>query len=283
MKKENFYELWHNLWINNQNIEKIILKITKLSKSELFLADFIDDKFKDEIIENFEKLKEGEPIEYILWNAEFYSLDFFVDKRVLIPRNDTEIMVDKAIETIVNYDDLSYIDVWTGSSCIAISILKNTQKIKHCYVTDISNNALEVAKKNIIKHNLDKKIKIIKSDLLIKFLWNNDYPLSNNLILTANLPYVKVWDYGNMSEETIKYEPYLALYGWKNTWFELYENLIKECFLLKKLNNLKNIYLFIEIWFDQYEYSKQYLEIQELKFNYYKDNNSINRCIKIKF
>lgn len=283
MKKSEIYNIWIDFLISRDNIEKIILKNTKLSKSQLFLSDEINDIFKDEIISDFNKLKNWVPLEYILENAEFYSLDFFVDNRVLVPRNDTEIMVDKAIEKIVELDNSTLIDIWTGSGCIAISILKNTLKIKYCYITDISNSVLEVAKKNIQKHNLDKKIQTIKSNLLIKFLWNNDYPLSNNVIITANLPYIKIWDYGNMSNETIKHEPNLALYGGENTGFELYENLIKECILLKKLNNLKNIYLFIEIWFDQYEYSKKYLENKWLIFKYYKDNNNINRCIKIKF
>lgn len=283
MKKSKIYNIWKDFWINNQNIEKIILKNTKLSKSQLFLTDEINNDDEVDIIADFNKLKKWEPIEYILWNAKFYSLDFFVDKRVLIPRNDTEIMVDKAIEVLVKLDHSTLIDIWTGSGCIAISILKNTQKIKHCYITDISRNILELTKKNVSKHSLDKKILILKSNLLIKFLWNNDYHLSNNIIITANLPYIKNWDYGNMSIETIKYEPDLALYGGKNTGFELYETLIKECFLLKKLNNLKNIYLFIEIWFDQYEYSKKYLETKWLNSKYYEDNNGIKRCIKIEF
>jgi len=84
-----------------------------------------------------------------------------------------------------------------------------------------------------------------------------------------------------MDENTIKYEPKLALYWWEKTWFELYESLIHQCITLKKQFQNKKIILFIEIWFDQYKYSKQYLENIWLQWDYFKDNGWIIRCIKI--
>ncbi len=175
------------------------------------------------------------------------------------------------------------IDIWTWSSCIAISILKNTKKIKYAYVLDISEKALEVSKKNLEKHNLQNKIIQIKSNLLQKILLKEEYKLSNTIVITANLPYIKDWDYENMDKQTLKYEPKIALFWWKKTWFELYENLIYQCFVLKKQNPDKKIVLFIEIWFDQYKYSKNYLKKKWLVWIFFKDNNWINRCVKIKF
>ena len=84
-----------------------------------------------------------------------------------------------------------------------------------------------------------------------------------------------------MSDETIKYEPDLALYGWEETGFELYERLIAQCLELRK--KWHNITLFIEIGFDQYNYSKKYLENLWLSFEYFKDNGGVWRCIKIEF
>jgi len=86
-----------------------------------------------------------------------------------------------------------------------------------------------------------------------------------------------------MDSETILYEPELALYWWKNTWFELYEQLFRECFQFKKIYKLNKLIIFFEIWFDQYEYSLNYLKKLDLVFEYFKDNNWINRCIKIVF
>ncbi len=283
MNKHKLYNLWINSKLDSKIIEKILLKITGLSKSQLFLLDEIDDIYKKDIEKAINKLKNWEPLEYIINNSEFYSLDFYVNSKVLIPRDDTEIMVDKTIETIINYDWITLIDVWTGSSCIPISILENTNKINNCYVIDISKNALEVSKKNITRFKLEKKIKQINWDLIKEILWNKKYELNGNLIITANLPYIKNNDFGNIDKETIEFEPALALYGWKNTGFELYEQLINQCFQLKKVNNLNTIILFIEIGFDQKQYSENYLKNLNLKFEIFKDNWNIDRCIKIEF
>lgn len=284
MLKNEFYTIWHNLWLKRQDIDKIILNVTNLSNSQLFIVDEIDEIHKEKILNDFQKLNSKEPIEYIINNANFYSLDFFVDNRVLIPRNETELLVDKAIETIIEFDFSTLIDIWTWSSCIPISVLINSKKVKNCYVTDISRLALEVSKINIKKFNLEKKIKQVKSNLLLKFLsWEEEFDLTNNIIITANLPYIKDNDFENIDKIVLDFEPNLALFWGKKTWFELYEKLIKECILLKKLNFKKNIILFIEIWFDQYEISLNLLKNLWLKHCFFKDNNNIERCIKIIF
>lgn len=283
MDKKELKKISTEIWVNSKLLDILILKELNISKSSLFLIEEIDDKYIENITKNLERLKKWEPIEYITNNAEFYNLDFYVDNRVLIPRNDTEIMVDKAIDAIFDHELNTLIDIWTWSSCIAISIIKNTNSINNCYVIDISTKALEVSKKNINKHNLEKKIKQICWNLLTDFLANSRYELSKNIIITANLPYIKNGDFINMDSETIWYEPELALYWWKNTWFELYEQLIRECIQFKNLYSINNLVVFIEIWFDQYEYSLNYLKNLDLVFEYFKDNNWINRCIKIVF
>lgn len=281
MLKKEIYQLYKK--VDTKKIDEIILNITGFSKSELFLKEKIEDKYKEEIILKIDKIKKWIPLEYITNKAEFYSLIFFVDYRVLIPRNDTEIMVDKAIEEIILKDKYSLIDIWTWSSCIAISIVKNTEKIKKCYVIDISKKALEVSKKNIINHKLEKKIEQVNSNLLSEIIGTNQYHIEKDVIITANLPYIKNNDFENIDKETLEFEPSLALYWWKNTWFELYEKLIKECFKFKEINHLNSLVLFIEIGFDQYYYSSKYLKNLDLQFKYYKDNSWIDRCIKIKF
>jgi len=95
-----------------QNNERLIIqKVTGLSKSQLFLNPEIDSKSQKDINLLLKRYQNGEPIEYIINNAEFYSLDFFVDQNVLIPKNDTEVMVDKAIETIISFNNVTLIDV----------------------------------------------------------------------------------------------------------------------------------------------------------------------------
>jgi release factor glutamine methyltransferase len=283
MKKNEVYKYWRELKINSNKIEIILLKITELSKSQLFLLDEINDEYFKEIKNIFYRLSNWEPLEYIINNAEFYSLNFYVNSKVLIPRDDTEILVDKVLDTIVNYNSLTLIDIWTWSSCIPISIIKNTTKVGNCYVIDISKNALKVIEKNIYQHNLEKKIKQINWDLIQNLISSNNYNFKKNIIITANLPYIKNNDFENIDKETIKYEPALALYWWKDTWFELYEQLIKESSQFKNIYNLESLILFIEIWFDQKEYSEKYLSKLNLKYKIFKDNNWIDRCIKIEF
>lgn len=213
------------------------------------------------------------------FNEEFYSIPFYVDSRVLVPRHDTEILVDQVLKYIKWIWDITLIDVWTWSSCIPLSISKNSN-ISNIYALDISIDALEVAKINLEKHSLDKKIHLIKSDLLqALFSWEIKIN-TKNLIITANLPYIKNWDFDNMDKEVLENEPHLALFWWEKTWFEMYERLIDEIFLLRQINTL-NIVLFIEIGFDQYDYSKSYLKSKWLKFEYFKDYNNIYRVIKI--
>jgi release factor glutamine methyltransferase len=264
------------------NQRLIIQQVTGLSKEQLFLSPKIEEKFEKEIEEKFERLEKWEPLEYIINNAEFYGINFYVNKNTLIPRNDTEIMIDEVLKLKWKFD---LIDIWTGSSCIPISIIKNSNNIKKCYVIDISKKALEISKINIKKYWLEDKIEQIQTSILNSFSFPGKrvYNLEKNVIITANLPYIKNNDYENVDEETSKYEPDLALYWWKKTGFELYEELIKQCFKLKETYKINNLIVFIEIGFDQWEYSQNYLNKQNLKFEMYKDNSLINRCIKIFF
>ena len=310
MKKLELYNIWRKDYLlDDILIEQIILKNLNISKNSLFLLSEIENT--EWILSDFEKYNSWYPIEYILWEAEFFWLKFIVDNRVLIPRNDTEIMVSKVIEEITPpahsslpphlrgiEGEFSLIDVWTWSSCIPVSILKNLQNIpKKTYVVDISEKALEVSKINIEKHWLQNEIIQVESDLLSAFLRP---PLSppyqggplltkeglgevSTLIITANLPYIKNEDFDNMDNWVFFFEPNIALFGWKETWFELYEKLIEQIFELKKIYWIEKIVLFIEIWFDQLEYSRKYLENLKLTFEYFKDMNNIERTIKITF
>jgi len=307
MDKQEIINFWKKLGICENNILEILEKATGLNNSQLFLSEQIDDKYIEKIEELLGRVVSGEPIEYIIEKAEFYGLDFYVDSRVLVPRNDTEVMVEQVLENIP--ENAILIDVWTWSSCIPISILKNLNKLDESriiktYAIDISHKVLEVSKINIQKHYLDNKIIQINSDLLEK---NPLTPLSggieslsspdkgnwgvSNIIITANLPYIKNWDFENMDEETVKFEPDLALYWWKKTGFELYEKLI---FQIQKLFILplqggdvwktdRGVVLFIEIWFDQKEVAKNFLQKNNLQFEIFKDNWGVERCVKIYF
>lgn len=270
----NYWQKKHNLDINT--IYDIIAKNLKISKKDVFMLDNINKTRK--IKKDIKKVSSWYPLAYLLKKTNFYWIDFFVNKNTLIPRNDTEVLIDQAIEQSKKLEQFSLIDVWTWSWCIPISIYKNTKNIKSTYCFDISKKALRVCKKNIKKNNLKKKIIPYKSNLLQKIEQLKN--LEKDLIITANLPYIKDKDYKNMDKSVIKYEPKKALYWWKKTWFELYERLIMQ---IMNIKDKYNITLFIEIWFDQYMYSKFFLTNLWLEFEYFKDLNNIERIIKISF
>lgn len=278
MKKSFYYKIWLEKNIKTNHLNLLISNIIGMNKSDFFFCEEIEEKYHNKIIDSIGRLEKWEPIEYIIKKAEFYSLDFYVDNRVLIPRNDTEVMIDKIIDEInENPGYFDYIDIWSWSWCISISINKNTSKIKNSYSIDISPKTLEVTKINLKIHSLENKIKILESSLTSDI---DKLKLENNLIISANLPYIKDNDFENMSKETVEYEPSLALYWWKETGFELYEKLINQLELFKK-NYKKEIILFIEIGFDQMEYSKKYLDKKWKEYSFYKDNSGIERTIKI--
>lgn len=267
-------------YFDNYQIQKILQKITGLSKNQLFFCDMIKN-INEEILNKYVLLGEKKyPFEYIIKEAEFFWEHFYVDENVLIPRNDTEVMVEKVLDLITEKtNNTILIDVWTGSSCIPIAILKNSNNIQQAHVIDISQKALDISKKNIIQHNLKDTIQQYNWDLLWPVI-NTDFR-NKNIIVTANLPYIKNEDFENMSKETVLFEPNTALYWGPKTGFELYEKLLFQIEQLKE-KNWATIDVFIEIWFDQKNYAQNYLENIWKKIKIFPDNSGIARCIHIK-
>jgi release factor glutamine methyltransferase len=141
----------------------------------------------------------GEPSAYITGHKEFYGLDFKIDRRVLVPRPETELLVEKGIAFCQTHPDARVADIGTGSGCIAISLAKNVPDVK-IYAADRSMGALEAAEENLVLHKVKDRIELMWGDLL------KPLPEPVDLIL-ANLPYVK------KDEVNAKYEPEIALDG----------------------------------------------------------------------
>jgi len=230
-------------------LEKEILLAKALKKTKEFLFAHGEAKMtlKEILAYKFylHALKKGMPIAYILKQKEFYGLEFFVNKSVLIPRPDTEIMVEETLKLASNAEEkIILIDAGTGSGCIPISILKNLSLTKNieCLAVDISNKALKVAQKNAKFHNV--KIKFLHGNLLKPILkkYFQIFAPQSLTIITANLPYLNK---EQMFEPTIKYEPKTALYGGKNNGLEIYQKLFKQ--IKEVLNSKTSLSLLIEI------------------------------------
>ena len=162
----------------------------------------------------------GKPLAYLTHHKEFFGLDFYVDERVLIPRPETEILVEAVVERLLKMDTVSVCDVGTGSGCIAISLAKMwpDAKITAC---DISSEALKVAKKNAKIHDVLGRVEFIKSDLMSAV---SDRHFD---FIVANLPYIAEDEKHLVDKEVLGYEPKEALFGGE-TGLELFEKLFKQ-------------------------------------------------------
>ena len=163
----------------------------------------IDKQQQWQYFVNIEKLTKGVPLQHITHRQEFMKMDFFVDENVLIPRPDTEILVEEVIKIAQKYNSPRILDLCTGSGAIAISLKKFVPNADITAV-DISEKALEIAQKNAKK--LETKINFLKSDLFDK-LDNKKFD-----IIVSNPPYIRKDEIKKLSEEVQK-EPQIALDG----------------------------------------------------------------------
>ena len=216
-----------------------------LNRERAFLIANDDRDLSDEEIERFFELIErrasGEPIQYITGRQEFFGLEFEVNENVLIPRPETEILVEAAIEILREKENPYFCDVGTGSGCIPISILANLENAKAVAV-DISSGALAIARKNAEKHQVAERIEFYESDIFAVFE-NQKFDL-----IVSNPPYVPNKDLPDLPREVREHEPHAALFG-GDVGTEIITQLLTEApkFLIE------NSYLMFEIGFAQGE------------------------------
>ena len=193
---------------------------------------------KNKYFEAIYKIKNGLPLEHITHQKEFMKLNFFVDENVLIPRQDTEILVEEVINIAKRINAKNILDLCTGSGAIAISLAKYIPQSEITAI-DISEKALKVAKKNAINNKVENQITFINSDMFTK-LDKEKFD-----IIVSNPPYIKRNVIKNLDEE-VKKEPHIALDGGEDG-LDFYKKIIKEAY-----KNLKyGGYLCLEIGFDQ--------------------------------
>ena len=174
----------------------------------------------------------GRPIAYIVGNREFMGLDFYVQEGVLIPRPDTEALVEEVIEICDGKEGLNVLDIGTGSGAITVSLAKylKNPKVKSF---DISEIALEIGKKNAINNNVDDKIDFIKSDL---FSAIKDMDIQFDVIV-SNPPYIPKKDIETLHTQVKDYEPYNALEGGEDG-LDFYRDITKQSIDYLKQNGV---------------------------------------------
>lgn len=180
-----------------------ILNLKRIAISQNLYA-VVSGKKYERFQKAIAKLKNYEPIQYILGNTEFYGLIFEVNPSVLIPRPETEELVSWIIDDCKDRQDISVLDIGTGSGCIAISLAKNLKHAK-VYALDVSEDALKLAKLNATKNEVD--IEFIEADILDCDLGNIKFD-----VIVSNPPYVRELEKEAMSANVLNHEPHLALF-----------------------------------------------------------------------
>lgn len=218
-----------------------------LQKDKLYLITNKEeeiDKFKEkEFYRLINKRKDKMPIKYILKNAEFMGLDFYVEEGVLIPRGDTEILVEEVLKNITASNQYDICDLCCGSGAIGISIatLRENTKIDLIDYYDIPE---KVTKKNINKHKLSSRVEFIKSDLLEEAIKRE----KKYDILVSNPPYIKEEVIETLMDDVKNYEPHTALSG-GNDGLYFYRKIVEDSDKILKENGI----LAFEIGHDQGE------------------------------
>ena len=261
--------------LKNKNIEDASMKVKMilsdtLNKEKEYLLVHDQDELDEDILKVFDerlnKLISGKPIQYILNKQDFMGLHFYVDENVLIPQPDTENLVEEVIKISKTLkmckEQLKVLDMCTGSGAIAVSLSKYIDKAL-IYASDISINALDVAKKNAKSNSLD--ITFIHSDLF------NDIEISNQFdIIVSNPPYIETEVIKSLSKE-VQEEPIIALDGGKDG-LDFYREIIK----CAKEYLIKDGYLVLEIGYDQKDSVIKLLQDNDYKNIYSKKDLSGN-------
>ena len=252
----------NNLSNTSSKLDSEILLSKIIKKNRQYLILNSNEELKKENIKSFDYLvkrrKKGEPIAYLINKKEFWKQNFYINQNVLIPRPDTETLVEETLKLFNVNSKLNMLDIGTGSGCILLSILKERRNFFGTGI-DISKKAINVARFNAKMHQLSNRVKFYNSDV-DKFL------IGKYDLILSNPPYIRRQDLKYLEIDIKGFEPKLALDGGKDGFSKITKVISKTSTLLKR-----NGRFILEIGFGQ---KKKILSI--LKQN----NFFINKVVK---
>jgi len=241
----------------NKNREFIILNLDKEINPEDYLY------FQRLIFER----KKGKPIAYLTGKKSFWKYEFDIDDKVLIPRPDTEIIVEQVINIYKKKNKINFLDIGVGSGCILLSILKERKDFSATGI-DISNHAIKICNINAYKLGVKNRVKLFKSDI-------DKFTKGKYDLIISNPPYIKKLDLKYLERDVINFEPKLALDGGLNGTSEIRKVIKKSSELIKKGGKL-----ILEIAYNQKKEVKQLLKNNSFYINsVIKDLAKNDRCI----
>lgn len=258
--------------INNESpkadVDCLLSGLLGFSKTEILLGDKMLTDSQLELFESaLSRLKNSEPVQYITGKCEFMSLMFEVDASVLIPRSDTEILVEAVIGLCEAIENPHILEIGCGSGCIAVSLAHYLRSARITAV-DISTDAIAVAQKNALNNNVSKRIHFLHHDIM------NGFPsVSENVdIVVSNPPYIPTADIAHLEIKVRDFEPKTALEGGTDG-LDFYRK-ITDCARLNKAG-----YLAFEVGISQADAVKQIMSAKYSDIQIIKDINKIDRCV----
>ena len=248
--------------------EAQLLLMAYLKKDELWLLSSQQEEIVvDEVLfEWLERRSANEPFEYIVNRVSFYSEEFYIDKGALIPRPETELLIDEVVKNISDKDQkMTFVEVGVGSGIISIMLAKKFPNAKIIAI-DISPEALRVARKNLEKFSLSDRVELREGSLLEPIREKVDY-------LVSNPPYIAA---DEELESNLSYEPQNALFG-GSVGDEIIQQLLDE--VLKQ----KISFFSCEMGYDQQDKIRSYLKDKNFKsLKFYKDYAAFDRGFTLK-
>ena len=270
--------------ILNEGIE--ILKKNKISNPQLDCEMILSNSIKKDkkhIILNpkehlnseqtntfknlIERRKKGEPVAYLINSKEFWKDEFFVNKDVLIPRPDTELIIEQVIKIYSKDSQIKVLDIGTGSGCILLSILKERPNFYGTGI-DISKKSINVSKLNAKQLNLTTRVKFFHSSV-------DNFKIGKYDLIVSNPPYIELFNLKYLEKDVINFEPKLALSGGFDGFSKIRKVINKAKTLIKK-----NGKFILEIGFNQKNKVKKILKEEGFYINKtIRDYGNNDRCI----
>tara|TARA_B100000161_G_C33553049_1_gene416346 strand:+ start:1536 stop:2387 length:852 start_codon:yes stop_codon:yes gene_type:complete len=257
--------------IKSSLLESEILMSEAINKDRKFVINNLGREIKEDTLENFKKLifqrASGKPIAYIIGKKDFWNFQFQITRGVLIPRPDTEIVIEEVLKITKYKSKLRILDIGVGSGCILLSVLKERKNFSGVGI-DLSKKCIDLSALNALNLNLSDRVKFFKSN--IDNFNNGKYDL-----VVSNPPYINQIDLNNLDKSIRDFEPRLALNGGLDGLSEI-RKVISKSSELVKINGK----LIIEIGFDQKEKVKKILKKKGFYINkIVKDYADNYRCI----
>ena len=267
----NGYRLLKKNYVRSARLDSEILLSKAINKSREFVILNNNYEISDKDNLSFEKMLnyrlKGKPVAYITRSKYFWEHEFYVDENVLIPRPDSEIIIEQVLRIFQKKNNIKFLDIGTGSGCIMLSILKKRKDFKGTGI-DICDRALKVSKINAHKLGVKNRVRLYKSDI-DKFL------LGKYDLIISNPPYINKLDLKYLDREISKFEPKIALNGGLNGISEIRKVIRKSSELIKNGGKL-----ILEIAHNQKK------DVKQILFNYgfyvnsvKKDLANNDRCI----